>query len=334
MAIKLTRVMGGPLLNRYWGRRLTVVCYHRVGPLQRDDRLYRANLSATPAMFAQQLDFLAQYFHIIDLEALQHAMWTGNPLPPRAALITFDDGYIDTYTVAFPLLRARNAPAVVFVVPDFIDQQRLPWWDVCSEAVHRTAKTCAEVPGLGLVDLTTDCQRAGVCDALVQRLKRLEKPAQTEMLRAIQAALEVDVGERAAPVFMSWDHLRELTGHRIACQSHTQSHAILSQIAPEAALCELVSSRQRIEAETQLPVTAVAYPSGTPIDYSAQTIDFSRTAGYHVAFTTSPGPMRYTRIQHDQFAINRICLSHQDTFDTFVLKIMGLPKIKQCFDHA
>lgn len=330
MALKLTRLVGGPLLDRSWGRqRLTVLCYHRVAPLQPDDVLYRANLSATPAMFARQLDFLARNFHVIDLATLQHALRTGQPLPPRAALITFDDGYIDNYTIAVPLLRARNLPAVVFVVPDFIDHQRLPWWDVCSAVVLRTAKTSAELPGLGLVDLSTDQQRVDVCDSLVQRLKRMDPPARTELLGALQAALEVESQDQAGPLFMAWDQLRELSGQRIACQSHTQTHPILAQITAEAALHELASSRQRIEAEIQQPVTALAYPNGTPIDYTAQTIEIARTAGYQAAFTTSPGPIGYNQLQHTPFAINRIYLSHRDSFDIFVLKIMGLPRLRQ-----
>ena len=44
-------------------------------------------------------------------------------------MITFDDGYVDNYELAFPVLKANDAKGVFFVATGFIDEPRLAWWD-------------------------------------------------------------------------------------------------------------------------------------------------------------------------------------------------------------
>ncbi|NMA80152.1 MAG: polysaccharide deacetylase, partial [Clostridiales bacterium] len=58
-------------------------------------------------MFKMQLDFMQEHFRIITMDHLINATITGRTLPPNAAILTFDDGYIDHFTNVFPLLSDR-----------------------------------------------------------------------------------------------------------------------------------------------------------------------------------------------------------------------------------
>ena len=68
------------------------------------------------ALFEQQLDYLQKHYSLISMEDLIEAIESGCPLPPRPALLTFDDGYIDHYEHVFPRLAERSLQGSFFPV--------------------------------------------------------------------------------------------------------------------------------------------------------------------------------------------------------------------------
>lgn len=66
-------------------------------------------------LFRQQLDFFEQNFHVVTMEQVMEAVNFGGGLPKKALLLTFDDGYIDNYTVAMPLLQERHMQGSFFI---------------------------------------------------------------------------------------------------------------------------------------------------------------------------------------------------------------------------
>jgi peptidoglycan/xylan/chitin deacetylase (PgdA/CDA1 family)/SAM-dependent methyltransferase len=97
---------------------LPILMYHQVAPSEAgvDDR-YRL----APDVFEQQLAFLrGSGYYSVTLQGWRHAMAMHSPLPGRAILLTFDDGYRDFLTYAWPLLKRYGFSAQVFLVPDEI----------------------------------------------------------------------------------------------------------------------------------------------------------------------------------------------------------------------
>jgi peptidoglycan/xylan/chitin deacetylase (PgdA/CDA1 family) len=103
--------------------RVPILEYHyiRVNPDRRDRIGF--NLSVTPDDFAAQMDWLkASGFHPVDLNELRAYLHDKQALPPRPVVLTFDDGYRDFYSTAFPILQAHGFKAVSYVVPGFLDR--------------------------------------------------------------------------------------------------------------------------------------------------------------------------------------------------------------------
>src|SRR5438874_1308621 len=92
---------------RLLSHRLYVLNYHRVGNPEHTD-FDRGTFSCHEERFRDHLAAITDRFDVIDLAALDRALRTRRPRSSTrpAALITFDDGYIDNYTTAFPLLKA------------------------------------------------------------------------------------------------------------------------------------------------------------------------------------------------------------------------------------
>ncbi|MEM0954565.1 MAG: polysaccharide deacetylase family protein [Pseudomonadota bacterium] len=88
---------------------LVILQYHHVSDST------PASTSTPPALFQQHLDIIAESdFEVLSLDTLTQLMRSNSPIPDKAVLITFDDSYVSIYETAFPLLKARGWPFVVF----------------------------------------------------------------------------------------------------------------------------------------------------------------------------------------------------------------------------
>lgn len=97
--------------------KVRILTYHRVGP-PRGGRKFEP-LTVPPNRFRRQLRLLeALGATFVSLDLVADWLEGKAGLPPRATVLTFDDGFDDLYRHAFPLLAERSVPAMIYVVPD------------------------------------------------------------------------------------------------------------------------------------------------------------------------------------------------------------------------
>jgi peptidoglycan/xylan/chitin deacetylase (PgdA/CDA1 family) len=102
--------------------RVPILMYHyiRINPDPRDRLGF--NLSVTPSDFKLQMDWLRDNgYHPVDFDDLRAYIFENQSLPARPVLLTFDDGYRDMYTTAFPILHAHRFKGVSYVVSGFLN---------------------------------------------------------------------------------------------------------------------------------------------------------------------------------------------------------------------
>ncbi len=109
--------------------KLLVLAYHRICETEGftwDDDL----VSASPREFERQIRYIAERFTPITFEELGRILNGRSLMPPRPVIVTFDDGYMDNYLQAFPILKRYKVPATFFIPVGFIGTQRITWWDL------------------------------------------------------------------------------------------------------------------------------------------------------------------------------------------------------------
>lgn len=118
----------------WWRRKvdgITILMYHKVGDPPAGSQLKK--LWVSEEMFRRQMAYLADKgHHAITFKDI-YALWDKNiPLPPNPVLITFDDGYLNNYEKAFPILRDFGFRATLFVVVQTVGWDNR-WHDPKSE---------------------------------------------------------------------------------------------------------------------------------------------------------------------------------------------------------
>ena len=99
-------------------RQVPILCYHSVVASEHhvDSDPHKQHIPLP--LFLQHLDYLQKHHHVVSLNEFQRARRENRPLPDRAVVLTFDDGFQDFATVVAPHLTRRNVPATVFVITD------------------------------------------------------------------------------------------------------------------------------------------------------------------------------------------------------------------------
>ncbi|MBN2471650.1 MAG: polysaccharide deacetylase family protein, partial [Anaerolineae bacterium] len=233
------------LLDLYWGQdRITVLAHHRVTDAGKaaDFPYYQPNISATPAQFDEQLAYIAAHFSVIGLHDLVAYVVENKPLPPRPLLITFDDGYLDNYQHAFPVLQRYGFPAVIFLMTSRMTHSAPPWWDECAYYFFHTTREDANLPLVGPQRLDSPAARLAGREAVLQAMERVPEAQKLAALQELGRTLAVAPPPLDPGLFMNWDQARDLVNNGVACMPHTVTHPILTRVSPEQQRQEIVDS--------------------------------------------------------------------------------------------
>jgi peptidoglycan/xylan/chitin deacetylase (PgdA/CDA1 family)/CelD/BcsL family acetyltransferase involved in cellulose biosynthesis len=285
--------------------RLLIVAWHNVERTWN----YPAAPGAGAAGFEHQLRRLQRLGTIVPLATALRQLTTGQPLPPRAIALTFDDGYRDNLEVGAPVLERLGLPATFFLVPGILDGTVSPWWETVAWAVQRSTRSSLDWEGQTLAL----GGRAGrrTLELVTDRLKEHDQVGRAAAVAELLERLEPDGEPDHRRLFLDWDGARGLLRRGFEVGAHSMDHAILARESPAAQLTDLVESRRRLEAELDVAVDVLAYPNGSRADYDAATVDAARRAGYSHGLTARSGwNSRATPL----FEIRRVVLEPQRTF--------------------
>lgn len=87
--------------------------------------------------FEKQIAYLYQHgYHSVTLTQLYDSFYGNSQLPEKPIVITFDDGYKDNYTNAFPILKKYGFTAAVFVITSNVGHSNNLSWSQLKELTH------------------------------------------------------------------------------------------------------------------------------------------------------------------------------------------------------
>jgi peptidoglycan/xylan/chitin deacetylase (PgdA/CDA1 family) len=264
---------------------VVILLYHRVNTLPSDPYF----LAVTPDNFRAQLNFLKQNFAIVGFEE----DWSHLKKPSVA--ITFDDGYADNLFNALPVLEEMNVPATFFVSTGFIGADREFWW----EELERIVLGGWPFPErFELVDslFGTVWPTGSVADRhmLYEKLHSLmlniDATRRDHWLMQLLQWAGAGEEKREVNRAMTVEELQRLARSRwVTVGAHTISHTPLSSLSVDEQTKEINGSKKQLEDWLGHEVRVFSYPFGRRSDYTRDTVDLCREAGFARAAANFPG---------------------------------------------
>lgn len=276
-------------LFRYLNRhKLLVVMYHGVTCREYAPPVWT---QLPVSVFRRQLEFLRDHYQIVTLAEVIAALGGKGILPERAALITFDDGMKNNYTVAFPVLKELGIPASIFLTVGLVGQKELLWFDELYLLIQEGGRRDIPLPLLGgcaaehyikgkFWEAYVDC---------VESAKRIGDAARADFLEGLRTKVPIDREPWLEDFgLLDWDEVIEMErSGLVSFGVHTATHRILSELEDSELAGEVLAPRELLTLRTGNEAASFCFPNGRPgADFHPRHQDFLRNSGYRCAFTT------------------------------------------------
>ena len=236
-------------------------------------------------------------------------------------LITFDDGYVDNYRHAYPLLRARGLQGTFFLVSSYVGSPDPPWWDKVAYWIRHTAREHISITHPCALEIPVPA--GDRLKAIRTALDAFKSPATTDpdgFLRELEQACDVALpaGEKAR-IFADWAEVREMLGGGMNIGSHTHSHRLLKNLSLDEQRTELEKSKALLESGLGASISWLAYPVGRRDAFDERSRRLARECGYELAFSDYGG---LNRSGQDPYDVLRNPVESEHDFDRFRWRAM------------
>ena len=270
--------------------------YHRIGDPKKtpyDGEVF----SATGEDLDAQIAFWKRRFQIATLDEALDMVDRPESYRQTAVLFTFDDGYLDNFELAFPILSAHGVQGTFFLPTSFIGTNRVSWWDAIAYIVKNSPRKKFRLPDPAA---EFDIEAEGAQPAICRLLDLYRRHGQSDSESFIAQLEEICNSPRpngSDRCFLNWDEAAQMAQGGMAIGSHTHSHEILARLSEEEQTRELEMSRSILRDHLGTEPKALSYPVGMRNCFSTYTQNAAERAGYRIAFSfygglNRPGSMR------------------------------------------
>ena len=299
------------LLKPIFGGVGVILTLHHVRPSRLDAFQPNRMLEIEPAFLEAVIQALRQ--SRVDLVSLDemHRRLTERDFRRRFVCFTFDDGYRDNRTWAYPILKRYEVPFGLYLPTSFPDRIGELWWIALERVIASTAQIGLVMDGK---DRWFDCRTIeSKRDAFAYVYWWLRGLPSEEEVRSVVRDLarryEVDIAAICEELCMTWDEIAELAADPlVTIGAHTVNHVMLQKVPESVVRSEMQMGSVVIEAALGIKPTHFAYPVGDRATAGPREFGIAAEVGYKTAVTTRPGVLFASHRNH-LHALPRISLN-------------------------
>jgi len=295
--------------SEYFTSKAVVLMYHKIGDPPSDPW----ELAVSQENFEAHLQVLKKSFNIVSTEELIFQLQK-NKITNRSVAITFDDGLLNNYELARPLLEKYQIPATLFITDSNVGKNKLFWWDELEELIINTKVLPCDFSLNALGDtfhfslsgeeiLTPELKtqnrsflaynpnskRGELYYRLWEICSPLKERDQQDILARVKQWAGVEV-VNSNDVCMSWEQVTELSQSEFfTIGGHTHSHPSLYDHNFEFQKDEILGNKLLLESKLNCKINSFAYPSGR---YNENTLMVIKSSDFKAAFTTILGTVK------------------------------------------
>jgi len=289
-------------LCSFFENKTAVLMYHRVSCLDRDSQL----LAVTPENFEGQIKYLSENYILLSLNDLKEAL-SRKVIPNKSVAITFDDGYLDNLTQAFPLLEKYQVPATIFVSSGFVDGSFEMPSDELEKCIFEKSAFLGKIELIlhGVIyhwslseeenslswniTLPPKTTRQKCYQQIHQMMSKCSNEERKNIIQQLRKQTGVK-GIRNNRRVLNQEELRQLAQNPlISIGAHTVNHLSLASQSLEVQKHEINDSIEDLESCCQTDIRLFAYPYGGNDAVSEETVQLARSSKLSLAFSTIHG---------------------------------------------
>jgi peptidoglycan/xylan/chitin deacetylase (PgdA/CDA1 family) len=241
-------------------------------------------VSITPSDFEAALKFLTRYYTPVRLQDVL-TDFDGRGLPPRAVLVTFDDGYASLIEWAAPLCRKLGVPAILFLSAAFLDNDGLaPDNLVCYAAnVLGIGTIHAAARAIQRTDIPQLRSLAEVFSRFFPSISLAERQVFLDALARLARVTERELA-REAGLYLTRKQVCDLAASDFEIGNHTYTHVRCGSLTPQDFVREIDRNKAELEALSGKKVRSFSLPYGSSADLTSDLVDHLKLSGHEAVF--------------------------------------------------
>jgi len=283
--------------------RVSIIMYHYVRDLKQGR--FRAIKGLDIDMFKGQIQYLVKNYNVITMDELINSVDHNTPLPPKAVLLSFDDGYNDHFDSVFPVLSKHKIQgsfypsAKIILNNEVLDVNKIHFILATVEdksiLVNEIFHKLDEYRKVyGLDDNETYFSTYAIAGRYDSKevifIKRMLQVVLAKELRKIicdhlfSKYVTTDEPSFSSELYMSVDKIKHLRSEGMHIGSHGHDHYWLGSLSKEKQEYEIDRSMEFLEmAGCDMKRWTMCYPYG---NYNNDTLDILQTKACKLALTT------------------------------------------------
>lgn len=285
-------------------KEIKVIMYHYIRPIKNGK--FKGLKGLEVKEFDNQIKFLNENYNIISYDDFCSKLLNNN-IQGDEVLLTFDDGYIDHYTYAFPILKKFNVSGVFFVnsLPDenvVMDVNKIQlifgYYDydmtkIKSVFLKEFSDIDSNFDANSILELKKKWYLPNKFDnANIIFWKRLlqvglKKEIRNLALKNVFNKIFGDEKDVAKDFYLNIKHIKEMYSNGMSFGLHTHSHVFLGELKDISNIKdEIVKNINYLNEYINMNYLSINYPYG---NYDSYVLDVAKSLGIKIGFTTEWG---------------------------------------------
>jgi peptidoglycan/xylan/chitin deacetylase (PgdA/CDA1 family) len=277
------------------GRRIggagVVLRFQRVRPPRGERFQPLRSHEITPGFLDRTIRALKRWkFDIVSMdEVCRRAVTLASPR--RFVCLTFDGGYKDVMTSAYPVLSRHGVPFTIYVPTAFPDGLGEAWWLALEQMIARENRLSLMIDSKERhFDITSTAEKYQLYAFLESWMRSLAPPALSSAIKDLCTRYSVDLSAVSRDASMDWEDLAKLaTDPLVTVGSATVNYPILSNLKDADALREMTMGRAVAQAAFDRDVRHLAYPFGDRASWRRRHVSMADEAGFASAASAISG---------------------------------------------
>ena len=302
----------------------SILMFHRVCPADGRIRIQgNSGLEVTPEYLEKSIQYLIkENYEFVSLDAVYDRLQVGCD-GRKFIVFTFDDGYSDNLTHAYPIFKKYGVPFTVYIATNYPDGQLTPWWYPLEEVILKN--DCLEFQEDGEYH-KFNCRTLPEKETVFHDIRALLMGGpQADLLSRVQkffSFFNVNLRETTQGHMLSWEQINELgRSSLVTFGAHTVNHLALNRLSKEDIKQEALDSKLRLEAKLKKRIDHFAYPFGSSGEVGEREFAIIKECGFKTSTTTRWGNIFKEHRNHKE-CLPRIHVSEKR--DLYNVKFLSL----------
>ena len=276
----------------------TIFALHRVAKIEENEILYNQFLKVSEEYLEDTiLKLKKKNYKFISLDELEVTIKSGSK--EKFAIFTFDDGYKDNYTTAYPIFKKYNIPFTIYITNDFLNKKAVLWWYIIEDIIKNNEIVVTSK--MEKFSCRTKKEKENTFVILRNNIFTFGGKDLAKKIKNYLPNYKFSFSEKCDELCMDWEELKVLANDPlVTIGAHTVSHPAMNTLTLEEMEKEVLDGKKELEEKLKISIDHFAYPYGTTRQVNEREFNFLKNNDFKTSTTTRANNIRELNIDSSE----------------------------------